>query len=182
MVTVEHRVLGKTGLRVSSVGVGCWQMGGHPGGRGWTGTTDEESIATIHLAETLGVNLLDSAERYGDGHSEEVIGRAAKGRRDRFVIATKVRLLTNDPDEDGDRNRIVEACEGSLRRLQTDYIDVYQLHAVPHENTMAAVMDTLAQLKKGRSAGLGSPPTMQKPSASCSPWETWQRCRWDTIC
>ncbi|MDA0748996.1 MAG: aldo/keto reductase, partial [bacterium] len=145
---MEYRVLGKTGLKVSAVGVGCWQMGGVTGGRGWTGTTDEESIATVHRAEDLGVNLLDTAPTYGDGHSEEVLGKALKGRRDRFVLATKARPITDDPDEEKARRNILELCEGSLRRLQTDHIDVYQLHAVPHEATMGAVMETLAELKK----------------------------------
>jgi aryl-alcohol dehydrogenase-like predicted oxidoreductase len=123
-------------------------MGGMKGGSGWTGTTDEESIATVHRAEEMGVNLLDTAEGYGQGHSEEVLGKALKdGRRDRFVIATKVRPITDDGNEDKARQRILEACEGSLRRLQTDHIDVYQLHAVPHEDTMPVVMDTLAELK-----------------------------------
>lgn len=144
---MNYRVLGKTGIKVSSVGVGCWQMGGLAGGSGWTGTTDEESIATVHHAETLGVNLLDTAESYGQGHSEEVIGKALKGQRDRFVVATKVRPLTDEPDEGKARQRLVEACEGSLRRLQTDHIDLYQLHAIPHEKTMPAVMETLARLK-----------------------------------
>jgi aryl-alcohol dehydrogenase-like predicted oxidoreductase len=130
------------------VGVGCWQMGGMKGGSGWTGTTDAESIATIHRAEEIGVNLLDSAEGYGQGHSEEVLGKALKdGRRDRFLIATKVRPITDDGNEDKARQRVLDACEGSLRRLQTDHIDVYQLHAVPHEDTMPAVMETLAELK-----------------------------------
>ena len=145
---MEYRVLGKTGLRVSAVGLGCWQMGGVVGETGWTGTTDEESIATIHRAEELGVNLLDTARTYGGGHSEEVIGKAVKHRRDRFVIATKVRPRTDDPDEGRARKWIVEACEESLRRLQTDYIDVYQLHAPPHEDTASAVMDTLELLKE----------------------------------
>ena len=146
---MEYRILGKTGLKVTSVGVGCWQMGGLVDGQGWTGTSDEESVATIHRAQELGVNLLDTAEGYGRGHSEEVIGTAlVDGRRDKFVIATKVRPLTDEPDTDQARRRVIEACEGSLRRLQTDYIDVYQLHAVPHRNTMATVMDTLAELKK----------------------------------
>ncbi len=142
---METRMLGRTGLRVSSIGVGCWQMGGAPS---WTGVSDEESIATIHHAEEIGVNLLDSAETYGYGHSETVMGRALKGRRDRFVIATKVRPATDDPDEERARQRIVEACEGSLRRLQTDRIDLYQLHAVPQERTMPVVMETLADLKQ----------------------------------
>jgi len=145
---MEYRILGKTGLEVSTVGVGCWQMGGLVGDSGWTGTTDEESIATIHRAEDLGVNLLDTAEGYGQGHSEEVMGRALKDRRDRYLIATKVRPITDDPDEAKARNRILEACDGSLQRLQTDHIDVYQLHAIPHEQTMPVVMDTLADLKR----------------------------------
>ena len=118
------------------------------GDSGWTGTTDEESIATIHRAKELGVNLLDTAEGYGQGHSEDVIGRALKGRREDYVLATKVRPITDDPDEEKARKRILEACDGSLRRLQTDHIDVYQLHAVPHTETMPVVMDTLAELKK----------------------------------
>ncbi len=144
--TVEYRTLGKTGLEISRVGVGCWQMGGVTGG--WTGTTDEESIATIHRAEELGINLLDTARTYGEGHSEELIGQALKDRRKRYIVATKVGPITDDPDEDKARQWIAEACEGSLQRLQTDYIDVYQLHTVPHEDTMAAVMDALAGLKK----------------------------------
>jgi len=143
---VEYRVLGKTGLKVSAVSVGCWQMGGVTGG--WTGTTDEESIATIHRAEELGINLLDTARTYGEGHSEEIIGQALKDRRDRYVVATKVGPITDDPNEEKARQWIVEACEGSLQRLQTDYIDVYQLHTVPHEDTMAAVMEALAGLKR----------------------------------
>ena len=145
---MKYRILGKTGLEVSTVGVGCWQMGGLVGDSGWTGTTDEESIATIHRAENLGVNLLDTAEGYGQGHSEEVIGRALKDRRDRYIVATKVRPVTDDPDEEKARRRILEACDGSLKRLQTDHIDVYQLHAIPHEKTMPVVMDTLADLKR----------------------------------
>ena len=144
---MEYRILGKTGLKVSSVGVGCWQMGGVVGDRGWTGTTDEESIATVHRAPDLGVNLLDTAPTYGAGHSEEVLGKALKGRRDQFVLATKARPITDDPDEDRARRTILDLCDRSLQRLQTDHIDVYQLHAVPHEATMPAVMDTLADLK-----------------------------------
>ena len=145
---MEYRLLGKTEIEVSSVGLGCWPMAGTFGGARWTGVIDEESIATIQHAETLGVNLLDSAEGYGAGHSEEIIGKALKGRRDRYVIATKVAPVTGDPDEGKARRRIVEACEGSLRRLQTDYIDIYQLHAIPQADTMQAVVDALTQLKQ----------------------------------
>ena len=143
---MEYRGLGKTGIRVSSVGIGCLQFGGD---HRWTGITDEESIATIHAAEGLGINLLDTARSYGDpdGHSEEVIGMAVHDRRDRYVIASKFRPITDDPDESRAREEVFEACEGSLARMRTDYIDVYQLHSVPHERTMPAVMDALAALK-----------------------------------
>ncbi len=157
---MEYRVLGKTGLEVSVVGIGGWPLGGLIGGpvgdprnpvvdEGWSGAVDEESVKMIRRAEELGVNLLDTAEIYGDGHSESIIGIATKGRRDRFIISTKVRGFYADvPDEEHTRRRIVEACEGSLRRLQTDYIDVYLLHKLPHEGAVPAAMETLTQLKK----------------------------------
>ena len=91
---------------------------------------------------------MDVLAAKGDGaEGAEIIGEALRGRRDRYVIATKVSPVTDDPDEVKARRRIEKACEESLRRLQTDYIDVYQLHVVPHESTMPVVMDTLARLK-----------------------------------
>ena len=143
---MEYRVLGKTGLRVSAVGIGCWQMADD--GSWGTGITDEESIATIHHAETLGTNLLDTSASYGAGHSEEVIGRALRGRRHKFIVATKVKPVTDNPDEDKSRQQIIQICEDSLKRLQTDYIDILQLHRDPLENTIPAVVDTLAGLKR----------------------------------
>ena len=156
---MEYRVLGKTGLKVSIVGIGGWPLGGLIGGpvgdprnpvvdEGWTGAVDEESIKMIHRAEELGVNLIDTAEIYGDGHSESIIGLAVKGRRDRWVISTKVRgFYTDVPDVDHTRRRIRDACEGALRRLQSDYIDVFLLHNRPHEETLPVAMETMAQLK-----------------------------------
>ena len=115
---------------------------------GWTGAIDEESIKLIHRAEELGVNLIDTAEIYGDGHSESIIGLAVKGRRDRWVISTKVRgFYTDVPDLHHTRQRIIAACEGGLRRLQSDYIDVFLLHNRPHEKTLPVAMETMAQLK-----------------------------------
>ena len=155
---MEYRVLGKTGLRVSAVGIGCWQLA-RDGSWGTDGS-DEESIATIHHAETLGINLLDTSASYGGGSSEEIIGRALQGRRDRYIVATKVKPVTDDlEDEDLARQQIVEICEASLKRLQTDYIDILQLHRDPPEPTMAVVMETLADLKsqgKIRWAGISS--------------------------
>lgn len=154
---MKYRTLGQTGLKVSEVALGAYpiarqQQRADGGIEVWSGASDDESIALIHRAEDLGVNLLDSAEGYGGGHSEELVGQALKGRRDKWVIATKVqpnRGVNKDvPDEDAVRKRIVDACEGSLSRMNTDYIDVYQLHSVPYDWAMPAVMETLATLKE----------------------------------
>ena len=143
---MEYRTLGKTGLQVSAVGIGSWQMA-RDGSWGTDGS-DEESIATIHHAETLGINLLDTAASYGRGASEEVVGRALQGRRDRYIVATKVKPATaSGTDEETAWRGIVEICEASLKRLQTDYIDVLQLHRDPPASAMPAVMNTLSDLK-----------------------------------
>jgi aryl-alcohol dehydrogenase-like predicted oxidoreductase len=154
----KYRTFGQTELRVSEIGLGAFPIAGvqqQSDGtlRGWTGTDDQASISLIHRAEEVGINLIDSAERYGNGHSEELIGRALKGRRDKWIIATKVGpnrgLDENDPDlPTRAKNRILEAVEGSLKRLQTDYIDVYQLHDIPLEGAMPAVMEALATLRE----------------------------------
>ena len=153
---MHYRTLGQTGLQVSEVGLGAMPFGGmvtQPDGStfGWTGTEDQECIALVHQCEDLGVNLIDSAEAYGDGHGETIMGQALKGRRERWIIATKVNpnlgINASTPDEDAVRARLRDACEQSLRRLQTDYIDVYQLHRIPHAWAMPVVMDTLAELQ-----------------------------------
>jgi aryl-alcohol dehydrogenase-like predicted oxidoreductase len=119
---------------------------------GWSGTDDRESVALIHRAEELGVNLIDSAEGYGAGHSETLVGTALQGRRERWIVATKVQpnqgLDRERPDPEAARRRIVEACEHSLRRLRMDAIDLYQLHAIPHEWASETVMAALAGLKE----------------------------------
>jgi aryl-alcohol dehydrogenase-like predicted oxidoreductase len=119
---------------------------------GWTGTEDQECIALVHRCEDLGVNLIDTAEAYGDGHGETVIGQALQGRRDRWIVATKVNPNQGSdattPNEDAVRKRLTEACEQSLQRLQTDSIDLYQLHRIPHAWAMPVVMATLAELQQ----------------------------------
>jgi myo-inositol catabolism protein IolS len=154
---MRYRTLGQTGLQVSEVGLGAMPFGGmvtQADGTqfGWSGTDDRELIALVHRSEALGVNLLDTAEAYGDGHGEAVIGEALQGRRDKWIIATKVRpnqgIDADKPDAVAVRKRITEACEQSLQRLRTDYIDVYQLHAIPHPWAMPTAMETLAQLRE----------------------------------
>lgn len=137
------RVLGKSKVEVSALGMGCWAIGGpwtwdqpgeEPYPAGWGSTDDEESIRAVHAAIDLGVNLYDTAANYGAGHSEVVLGRALKGKRDKVVIATKFGHIVNEEKKTvyGDSALIMKNVrsdvENSLRRLQTDYIDIYQLH------------------------------------------------------
>ena len=142
--THDMRRLGRTGPLVSPMGLGCWAIGGpffagpgcrYPTGQplGWGAVDDAESIRAIHAALDCGITLFDTADAYGTGHSERVLGRALKGRRDGLVIATKFgntldvasRQLTGTDVSPG---YIRRACEASLRRLDTDRIDLYQLH------------------------------------------------------
>ncbi len=137
------RKLGISGIEVSAVGMGCWAIGGawtwhNPGDdpfpAGWGKIDDQESVRAIHAALDLGVNLFDTAANYGAGHSERVLGEALKGRRDQAVIATKFGHIVNEAEKvvHGDDDQILANVradvENSLRRLQTDVIDVYQLH------------------------------------------------------
>ncbi len=142
---MEYRVLGKTGIEVSCVGLGCWPMAGMAGGASWSGIDDDESIATIQHAESLGINLLDTANGYGAGHSERIIGRALRGRRNRYVVATKVAPRPDDPEEPV-QQYIARNCEDSLKRLRTDYIDIYQLHGEPDAADMPAIVEALTRL------------------------------------
>jgi aryl-alcohol dehydrogenase-like predicted oxidoreductase len=147
---MKYRKLGRTDIDVSVVAMGCWAIAG-----GWTwGPQDEaDSIATIHAALDAGVNFFDTAEGYGRGYSEEVLGRALKGRRHEAVIATKVSKGHLAPDD------VIEACEGSLRRLQTDVIDLYQIHwpsrEVPISETFPA-LEKLREQGKVRAVGMSN--------------------------
>jgi aryl-alcohol dehydrogenase-like predicted oxidoreductase len=133
------RRLGRNGPKVSAIGIGCWTIGGlveREGDRkhGWYGTDDKESIRAVHRALDLGVTFIDTADIYGTGHSERLLGKALKGKRDGLVIATKfgktfdekTGVRTDAHNEAPDYVRW--ACEQSLRRLDTDVIDLYQLH------------------------------------------------------
>lgn len=144
-VIVEYRILGKTNIKVSCIGLGCYPMSGMASGANWTGIDDKESIKTIQHAESLGINLLDTANGYGGGHSERIIGEALQGRRNRYVIATKFPAKLDNSVEPIGRY-IARACEDSLERLRTDYIDIYQLHGEPEETEMPAVIIALERL------------------------------------
>ena len=155
-----RRTLGRSGIEVSALGLGCWAIGG-PAWRddmpiGWSKVDDSESIRAIHRALELGVNFFDTANVYGCGHSEEVLGKALVGRRDQVVIATKFGPVF-DADtkqafgQDASPAGIHLACEASLSRLRTDRIDLYQLHIANLELEPAAVVrDTLEELVSAR--------------------------------
>jgi myo-inositol catabolism protein IolS len=131
---VEYRELGRTGIRVSTVGMGCWAIGGDA----WGPVDDRDSISAIRRALDLGVNLFDTADVYGRGRSEDLVARALEGRRDEAVIATKVGLWHSGgerPNAYTDPATVLTSCEASLRRLRTDRIDLYQCHLWWDENT-----------------------------------------------
>lgn len=140
--------LGQTDISVSVVAMGCWALAGD---QTWGPQVEADSKATIRAALDTGVNFFDTAEGYGDGASEIVLGRALAGRRHEAVIATKVSRAHLSSDE------VQQACEGSLRRLQTDYIDLYQIHwpsrTVPLDETMEA-LEKLREQGKVRAIGV----------------------------
>jgi aryl-alcohol dehydrogenase-like predicted oxidoreductase len=163
------RTLGKSQLEASGLGMGCWAIGGpwtwaQPGEEtypaGWGNTDDEESIRAIHAALDMGINFFDTAANYGAGHSEVVLGRALKGKRDKVVIATKFGHIINEKEKTvfGDPDQIIKNAEtdveNSLRRLQTDFIDIYQLHEGGYDPILAlelqAVLEELVSAGKIR--------------------------------
>jgi myo-inositol catabolism protein IolS len=142
---MQYRSLGKTGLQVSEVSIGLWAIGGDA----WGPVEDRDSLAAIECAWELGVIFLDTADVYGRGHSEELLGRFLKTvRRDKVYVATKVGLWRGrQPNPYKDPQMIIEDCEASLKRLGTDYIDVYQDHVWWDENT-EIFTEALARLKE----------------------------------
>ncbi|MDE3066857.1 MAG: aldo/keto reductase [Verrucomicrobiota bacterium] len=167
---MDTRALGKQGLTVSEIGLGCMGMSEFYGGR-----DDAESLATIHRALDLGVTFLDTADMYGPHRNEELLGRALQGRRDRVALATKFGIV-RDPQNPGVRgingkpDYVRAACDGSLRRLKTDVIDLYYQHRVdpdtPIEETVGA-MAQLVQAGKVRFLGLSEagPATIRRAHA-----------------
>jgi len=146
---LPKRKLGRQGLEVSALGLGCMGMS-----QSYGVPNDEESIATIHRALDLGVTFFDTAEVYGPFHNEELLGRALKGRRDRVVIATKFGFRIENGKNVGLNSRpehIREVVEASLRRLGTDYIDLLYQHrvdpAVPIEEVVGAMAELVRQGK-----------------------------------
>jgi len=138
----ELRVLGRTGVRVSSIGLGTMVLG--PWGNG----DRDECTRIIHRAIDAGVNLVDTADVYGFGESEEIVGEALRGRRDDVVLATKFHNpLTDEPNRRGNSRRwITRAVDDSLRRLGTDHIDLYQVHRPDPDTAIEETIDALTDL------------------------------------
>ena len=133
---MNQRQLGKDGPIFSEIGLGTWAIGG-PWDWGWGPQNDKDSIKTIQKALDLDINWIDTAAVYGLGHAEEIVGKALAGKREEVYIATKCGLVWNNKGHVKNNNRpesIIEEAENSLRRLNTDYIDLYQIHW-PHPNT-----------------------------------------------
>ncbi len=155
---MEYRALGRSGLRVSVLTMGTMTFGGQGGFANVGSTGVDEARRQVDLCLQAGVNLIDTADVYSGGLSEEILGEALKGRRDDVLVATKVRMAMGDgPNDAGlSAHHIVSGCEASLRRLGTDHIDLYQLHEwdglTPLEETLAA-LDLLVSSGKVRYVG-----------------------------
>ena len=160
---MQYRTLGKTDISASAVALGTWAIGGGPW---WGDSDDNQSVKAIQAAIDAGVTLIDTAPAYGFGHSEEVVGKAIKGQRDKLILSTKCGLWWNDDRgtsffEMGDKHvkrcllpeTIVEEVEISLRRLGTDYIDLYHTHWPSEEPDKYPIDDTMQCLMKLKGEG-----------------------------
>ena len=149
---MHKRILGRSNISVSPMGMGCWAIGGTwrfldiPGG--WGEVDDNESIRAIHTALDSGINFFDTAATYGTGHSEHIVGKALAQHRDKVVIATKFGFNVNENAKHVTRYgkdaevllNLRRDCEASLHRLNTDYIDLYQLHVWDYPNALAKTL------------------------------------------
>ena len=147
---VETALLGKTGLDITRVGFGAWAIGGGGWEFGWGPQDDEESIGALHRALELGVNWIDTAAAYGFGHSEQVVGRALEGMRERPYVFTKASLIEGPGRRvvhSLKRDSILREVEASLQRLGVDSIDLYQIHWPIPETDIEEGWKTFAELK-----------------------------------
>jgi aryl-alcohol dehydrogenase-like predicted oxidoreductase len=155
------RTLGRSGIEVSAIGMGCWAIGGPLWSKdgepwGWGEVDDDESVRTVHRALDLGVTFFDTASNYGAGHSERVLGRALAGRRDEVVVASKFGHTFDEAtrrggDTDGSPAYALSCLDGTLRRLGTDHLDLYQLHI--NDLPVARALDLVEPLESLVTAG-----------------------------
>ena len=150
---MQYRTLGRTGIKVTPYCLGAMMFGG-------MGNPDhDDSIRIIHKALDAGINFIDTADRYSDGESEEIVGKALKGRRDNVVLATKVHgPMGTDPNQQGNSRRwLTREVEASLRRLQTDHIDLYQIHRPSPDTDIEETLSVLTDLMRaGKIRAIGS--------------------------
>jgi aryl-alcohol dehydrogenase (NADP+) len=150
---MQYRPLGRTGIKVSPYCLGAMMFGA------LANADHDDAIRIIHKALDSGINFLDTADRYSAGESEEIVGKALKGRRDKIVLATKVHgPMGDDPNQQGTSRRwIMKAVEDSLRRLQTDYIDLYQIHRPSPDTDIEETLSALTDLMRaGKVRAIGS--------------------------
>ncbi len=152
---MKRNRLGVTDLEITRIGLGSWALGGGGWAYAWGPQEDEDSIATIHRALELGVNWIDTAAVYGLGHAEEVVGRALAGRRDKCIVATKCGRLGKKGDPNIYSRLTASSVRGeledSLRRLGTDYIDLYQIHwPTPEAEIEEGWSEIARQVKAGK--------------------------------
>src|SRR6476660_4874541 len=177
---MELRTLGRTGVKVSPLCLGAMMFGA------WGETDHDKSVTIIHRAIDAGINFIDTADVYSRGESEEIVGKAlAGGRRDNVFLATKVHgKMGDDPNEFGNSRRwIVREVENSLRRLQTDWIDLYQIHRPEHattdiDETLGALTDLVRQ---GKVRYIGSS-TFPAPQIVEAQWVAEKRNRERFVC
>ena len=139
---MDYRHLGRTGVRVSPLCLGAMMFGA------WGNPDHDESVAVIHAALDAGINFIDTADVYSAGESEEIVAKALAGRRDDVVLATKFHFPMGDDVNmrGGSRRWIIRECEASLRRLGTDYIDLYQMHRPDHRTDIDETLGALTDL------------------------------------
>jgi aryl-alcohol dehydrogenase-like predicted oxidoreductase len=145
---MKKRTLGKSNIEVTEIGLGLWAAGG----TSWGPTDDAESLSAIDFSLEGGVNFFDTSDVYGNGHSEELLGQAMQGRRDKFIVATKIGWQ-NFNDDLGQSayntvEKLIAGVESNLRRLQTDYIDVIQSHISYREPTMEIFLEGFQKLQQ----------------------------------
>ncbi|NKJ35496.1 aldo/keto reductase [Rhizobium sp. SG570] len=150
---MQYRTLGKTGIKVSPYCLGAMMFGA-------AGNPDhDEGIRIIHKALDAGINFIDTADAYSRGESEEIVGKALKGRRDNIVLATKAHIpMGDDPNQQGNSRRwLMRAVEDSLRRLQTDHIDLFQIHRPAPDTDIEETLSALTDLMRaGKVRAIGS--------------------------
>ncbi len=179
-MAIEHRELGSTGVRVSPLCLGAMMFGA------WGNSDHDESVQIIHRALDAGINFIDTADVYSRGESEEIVGKAlAGGRRDSVVLATKVhgRMHDEDPNQFGNTRRwIVQEVENSLRRLKTDWIDLYQIHRPEPDTNIDETLGALSDLvHAGKVRYIGSS-TFQPSQIVEAQWVAERRGRERFVC